>query len=164
MKNLEKDKIVDFLSVKSLFNKYKSKGKSVVFTNGCFDILHAGHVTYLEEAARLGDILVVGLNSDISVKQIKGDKRPIVGDRQRAKVLSALECVDYVVIFDEPDPGNLIKEISPDLLVKGADWSEDKIIGADLVKESGGKVERIDLVPEISTTTIIQRIIMKYGC
>ncbi|MBF0467396.1 MAG: D-glycero-beta-D-manno-heptose 1-phosphate adenylyltransferase [Desulfamplus sp.] len=163
MKRDKKQKIVDRDEIRNIVDQHKSRYHTVVFTNGCFDILHAGHVSYLAAAAELGDVLVVGLNSDISVKLIKGDKRPVVQEAHRAKVLAALECVDYVVLFDEPDPGNLVKNITPNMLVKGADWTEDKIIGADFVKQSGGKVERINLVPEISTTAIIERIIMRYG-
>lgn len=163
MKTVKDRKIADQSRIGNLIRLHKMKELTVVFTNGCFDILHAGHVTYLQEAANQGDILVVGLNSDISVKKIKGDKRPIVGEVQRAKVLAALECVDYVVLFDEPDPENLIININPHVLVKGADWSEDKIVGGDFVKKSGGRVERIELVPEISTTKIIERIIIRYG-
>ncbi|MBF0302519.1 MAG: D-glycero-beta-D-manno-heptose 1-phosphate adenylyltransferase [Desulfamplus sp.] len=163
MKKINNRKIVERSEIKHLIKLERDKALTVVFTNGCFDIIHAGHVTYLQEAANQGDILIIGLNSDISVRQIKGDKRPIVGQMQRVKVLAALECVDYVVLFDEPDPENLIKDVVPDVLVKGADWSEKNIIGADFVKSRGGRVERIELVPEISTTTIIERIIMRYG-
>ncbi|MBF0375919.1 MAG: D-glycero-beta-D-manno-heptose 1-phosphate adenylyltransferase [Desulfamplus sp.] len=163
MKCIKNRKIIDRSEIESVIKTGKEKQQRIVFTNGCFDILHAGHVTYLQESAKKGDILVVGLNSDISVKKIKGDKRPIVGELDRATVLSALECVDYVVIFNEPDPENLIKNIAPDVLVKGADWSEDTIIGADFVKQAGGRVERIELVPEISTSTIIERIVMRYN-
>ena len=140
----------------------KNSGKIIVFTNGCFDILHAGHVRYLSAAKSLGDMLIVGLNSDISVKLIKGEKRPIVSQEQRAEVLAALFCVDYVALFDEPDPLNLICAIKPDILVKGADWAEDKIIGADVVKSAGGRVERITIVPNISTSEIISRIVSRY--
>jgi len=163
MRILKKQKIIHYLRIETIIAMHRAENSKVVFTNGCFDIVHAGHVTYLEEAARQGDILVVGLNSDISVKKIKGDKRPIVEERQRAKVVAALECVDYVVLFDKPHPEDLISKINPPILVKAAHWSEDKIVGADFVKQSGGKVERIDLVPEISTTTIIDRIIRRYG-
>jgi rfaE bifunctional protein nucleotidyltransferase chain/domain len=140
----------------------KNSGKTIVFTNGCFDILHAGHVRYLSAAKSLGDALIVGLNSDASVKIIKGHKRPIVSQEQRAEVLAALSCVNYVVLFDEPDPLNLICAIKPDILVKGADWAEDKIIGADVVKANGGRVERITIVPDISTSEIISRIVSRY--
>lgn len=140
----------------------RKAGKTLVFTNGCFDILHAGHVRYLAAAKSLGDILFVGLNSDESVKIIKGDKRPIVSQDQRAEVLAALSCVDYIALFDEPDPLRLIQTVKPDVLVKGADWSEDKIIGADVVKACGGRVERISFVPGISTSEIISRIVSRY--
>lgn len=144
--------------VSVLAEQYRAEHKSIVFTNGCFDIIHAGHVSYLNHAARLGDVLVLGLNSDSSVKQIKGEKRPVIVGSQRAKVVSALAFVDHVVMFDEPDPENLIKAICPDILVKGADWPEDKIIGGSFVKENGGRIERVVLEPDISTTKIIERI------
>lgn len=137
----------------------KEAGKRIVFTNGCFDILHAGHVRYLAAARTEGDILVVGLNSDESVRLIKGEKRPVVPQMQRAEVLSGLSCVDYVVFFDEPDPLNLIKNVRPDILVKGGDWSEEDIIGADFVKATGGSVVRVSVVPGISTSSIIKRIL-----
>lgn len=137
---------------------YRAAGRTVVFTNGCFDILHAGHVSYLEASAGLGDVLVLGLNSDASVRQIKGEKRPVIGQDHRARVVAALSAVDHVVLFDEPDPELLIKTVCPDVLVKGADWPEDQIIGGDFVKAGGGRVERIVLEPDISTTLIIERI------
>ncbi len=153
-------KIVSSDEIKLLAHGYRADKKRIVFTNGCFDILHAGHVSYLTRAADLGDILVLGLNSDVSVKKIKGEKRPVIGEVHRACVMSALEAVDHVVLFDDPDPGQLIETICPDILVKGADWSEEQIVGADFVKENGGCVERIVLEPDISTTKIIERI----GC
>jgi D-glycero-beta-D-manno-heptose 1-phosphate adenylyltransferase len=153
-----KKKIVSKPRMVELAGHYRGKKQSIVFTNGCFDILHAGHVTYLNHTAKFGDILILGLNSDMSVKLIKGDKRPVIGEIHRAQVVAALECIDHVVIFDEPDPGNLIESICPDILVKGSDWSEDKIIGTDFVKNRGGKVERVTLKPDLSTTLIIQRI------
>ncbi|MCP3941346.1 MAG: D-glycero-beta-D-manno-heptose 1-phosphate adenylyltransferase [Desulfobacteraceae bacterium] len=155
---MDKKKIVGFDEIRVLSDDYKSSHKRIVFTNGCFDILHAGHVSYLAMAAALGDILVLGLNSDISVKKIKGDKRPVIGEAHRACVMAALESVDHVVLFDDPDPGQLIEIVCPDILVKGADWPEEQIVGAAFVKENGGKVERIVLEPEISTTKIIERI------
>jgi D-beta-D-heptose 7-phosphate kinase/D-beta-D-heptose 1-phosphate adenosyltransferase len=136
----------------------KVQQKTIVFTNGCFDILHAGHVKYLQQAKAQGDILVVGLNSDKSVSAIKGPKRPIVEEKHRAFVLAGLACVDFITIFEAPDPLNVIQQVIPDILVKGADWAENDIIGGDIVKLSGGKVIRIHLVPEISTTAIINRI------
>ena len=144
-----------------IIQELKNQHKTVVFTNGCFDILHAGHVQYLQEAKKQGDILVVGLNSDKSVSNIKGPKRPIVNEEHRAFVLSGLSCVDYITIFDEPDPFGVINKLIPDKLVKGADWAESDIIGADIVKKNGGEVIRIHLVPDISTTEIINRIIQK---
>jgi len=152
------DKTLDFSRIHALVENYKKENKTIVFTNGCFDILHAGHVTYLNYAAGLGDVLILGLNSDVSVKQIKGEKRPVIGQRHRALVVSALACVDHVVLFDDPDPGALIEKICPDVLVKGADWPEDQIIGGDFVKKNGGRIERVHLEPEISTTKIIERI------
>jgi len=121
-----------------------------------------GHIRYLSQARRLGDILVVGLNTDRSVRTIKGEKRPIVCENERAEVLSALKVVDYVVLFDEPDPLALIKALKPSILVKGADWMEDKIIGGDVIKQSGGRVVRIPLVPGSSSTNLIEKIITAY--
>ena len=126
--------------LKKILGVLKRQGKKIVFTNGCFDILHVGHIRYLSRARRLGDILVVGLNTDRSIRTIKGEKRPIVCENERAEVLSALKVVDYVVLFDEPDPLALIKALKPSILVKGADWMEDKIIGGDVIKQSGGRV------------------------
>jgi len=152
-------KIVTTEKLVPLLNAARRSGKKVVFTNGCFDIMHAGHVRYLAAAGLEGDLLVVGLNSDDSVRSIKGNKRPIVNQDQRAEVLASLECVDYVVFFESPDPLALLQTLKPDVLVKGADWTEEKIIGGDVVKSNGGSVIRIPLVPEISTTQIIQRIL-----
>lgn len=141
----------------------RKSGKRVVFTNGCFDILHVGHVRYLTAARAKGDILVLGLNSDVSVRSIKPDNRPIVNQDQRAEVLAGLTCVDYITIFDEPDPLALIRAVKPDILVKGADWEEAEIIGSDVVKSYGGKVVRVEVVPDISTSRIIRRILELYG-
>ncbi len=138
-------------------------GREIVFTNGCFDLIHAGHVRYLTAARACGDLLVIGLNSDRSVREIKGEKRPIVPEAERVDVLSALACVDCVTLFDEPDPLRLIRILKPDVLVKGADWAEEDIIGGDFVKSRGGRVERISVVPGVSTTNIIERIIERYG-
>ncbi len=140
----------------------KAQNKKIVFTNGVFDIIHRGHVEYLTEAKNLGDILIVGLNSDSSVKMIKGDKRPIVTEENRAFVLANLKPVDYVVIFSEDTPYNTIKRIVPDILVKGADWDEDKIVGSDFVKHSGGEIKRIKFVENNSSTNIIEKIIQLY--
>jgi D-beta-D-heptose 7-phosphate kinase/D-beta-D-heptose 1-phosphate adenosyltransferase len=136
--------------------------RRVVFTNGCFDILHAGHVRYLQAARACGDCLVVGLNSDRSVAAIKGPRRPIVTQEQRAAVLAALACVDFVTLFDRPEPGYLISAIRPEVLVKGADWEEIQIVGAAEVKAAGGEVVRIALEAGISTSAIIDRIVQRY--
>lgn len=152
------EKIVDIKSIKKLSEKIRKEKKTIVFTNGCFDILHAGHVEYLKKSSEFGDVLVLGLNSDYSVRMIKGEKRPVICQEQRALVISSLSCVDYVVLFDEPDPENLIKTVKPDILVKGADWSEDQIIGADFVKAEGGRIKRIEFEHKISTTQIIKKI------
>lgn len=138
-------------------------GNRIVFTNGCFDILHAGHVRYLKAAKAEGDVLAVGLNSDQSVRRIKGSKRPIQGQDHRAEVLAGLSCVDFITIFDETDPLALIQTLLPDVLVKGADWPEDAIVGADVVKAAGGRVVRVDLAQDISTTCIIETILARYS-
>jgi len=148
------------LSLKKLLKELKKrKGRKIVFTNGCFDILHAGHVRYLKKAKSLGDMLVLGLNSDSSVRNIKGKGRPIVNQKDRAEVVSSLSPVDYVVIFKEPTPIKLIEAIKPDILVKGADWKRGEIIGENFMKSYGGKVARIRLFEGRSTTGIIKRIL-----
>ncbi|MGC8941284.1 MAG: D-glycero-beta-D-manno-heptose 1-phosphate adenylyltransferase [Sulfurihydrogenibium sp.] len=141
-----------------IIEKVRKEGKKIVFTNGCFDIIHAGHVDYLEKAKSLGDFLVVGLNSDDSVRRLKGKDRPVNPQEHRKKVLSALKPVDLVIIFDEDTPERLIKEIKPDVLVKGGDWKVENIVGADFVKSYGGKVLTIDFVYDTSTTKIISKI------
>jgi D-beta-D-heptose 7-phosphate kinase/D-beta-D-heptose 1-phosphate adenosyltransferase len=156
-------KILTAEQVVQRLRSHRKSGKSIVFTNGCFDLIHAGHVRYLTEAKALGDVLVVGLNSDESVRRIKDSGRPIVAQNQRAEVLAGLSCVDYIIYFDDPDPYELIRAVSPDILVKGADWEENDIIGGDLVMSSGGRVERIRLLPGISTSIIIRRIVERYS-
>ncbi len=148
--------------MKSIVAGLKARGKKVVFTNGCFDILHVGHVRYLRRARRHGDILIVGLNTDRSVKQIKGEKRPIVPEKDRAEVLSALEFVDYVVLFDDPDPLRLIESLRPSVLVKGADWPKEKIVGREVVEKTGGRVVRVPLVPGASSSGVIEKVIKAY--
>jgi D-beta-D-heptose 7-phosphate kinase/D-beta-D-heptose 1-phosphate adenosyltransferase len=138
--------------------EWKAHGDTVVFTNGCFDILHAGHVTYLDAAKRKGDRLVVGLNADQSVQSIKGAPRPIVPEQQRARVLASLKSVDAVVLFDEDTPQSLIKEVRPDVLVKGADYEKSEVVGASAVENWGGRVELIPLVDGVSTTQILERV------
>lgn len=143
----------------SLLAERRRQQQRVVFTNGCFDLMHIGHIRYLQAARNLGDVLVVGVNSDSSVRTLnKGTDRPIVPDVQRAEVLAALACVDYVVIFPEPDPGTLIATLQPDILVKGGDWPVDRIVGRETVEARGGRVQTIPLVPGVSTTTLVQRI------
>jgi D-beta-D-heptose 7-phosphate kinase/D-beta-D-heptose 1-phosphate adenosyltransferase len=158
----ERNNTVSWEGAMKRVQKARQAGQRIAFTNGCFDILHAGHVRYLTAARAAADILVVGLNSDASVRIIKGDRRPLNPETLRAEVLAGLRCVDCVVLFEEPDPLALIQALQPDVLVKGADWAEDRIIGADLVKQRGGRVERIDLVPDISTSALIDRIRERY--
>ena len=159
------DTLTKLITVEKLairLDKVRKSGRKVAFTNGCFDILHVGHVRYLAAAALEGDLLVVGLNSDASVRLIKGAKRPIVNQAHRAEVLASVACVDFVVFFDEPDPLTLIKILKPDILAKGEDWAEEKIVGAEFVKANGGKIIRIPLVAEASTSRIIERIRERY--
>ncbi len=133
-------------------------GKRVVFTNGCFDILHVGHVRYLQEARAQGDLLVVGLNTDSSVSRIKGPERPVQNEASRAEILAALGCVDFVTYFDEETPLNLIKEVKPDVLVKGGDYTIDRIVGADFVMSRGGEVKSLQFSQGHSTSTLIEKI------
>lgn len=156
------DKIVDFEKIRVIAEKYRFEKKVIGFTNGCFDIIHVGHVTYLEKAKNLVDVLIVGLNSDKSVRRIKGEKRPINNEHDRALVLSALESVDWVVIFEEDTPFELIKTIKPHVLIKGADWKDKGVVGADFVESYGGAVKFIDFLDNRSTTNMIDRIIDVY--
>ena len=141
----------------------RAAGKKIVFTNGCFDLIHTGHTRYLAQARTFGDVLVVAVNSDASVRTIKDKKRPITAQAERAETLAALEAVDYVVIFDEADPGRIIAELQPDVLVKGGDWPVEKIIGRDIVEARGGTVINVPYIEGSSTTGIIERIVKKYG-
>lgn len=155
----------NILSIEELLlirKKLKEKNKKVVFTNGCFDIIHAGHVDYLSKAKTLGDVLIIGMNSDSSMKRIKGDKRPIVPQEERAFILANLKAVDYVTIFEEDTPYETLKKLVPDILVKGADWSKEDIVGKDIVEATGGKVETIEFVNFQSTTNIIKTIIERF--
>lgn len=137
----------------------RAKGKRIVFTNGCFDLMHIGHTRYLQAAKALGDVLVVGVNSDASVRTLdKAPDRPIVPEAQRAEILAALGCVDFVAIFDESAPLQLITAVQPDVLVKGGDWVIDRIVGREIVEARGGVVKTIPLVPDLSTTSLLQRI------
>lgn len=138
--------------------RIKNEGKRVVFTNGCFDILHRGHVEYLRKAKALGDVLVVGVNTDSSVRRIKGPDRPVIDESDRAFVLAAFASVDYVCLFNEDTPYELIRALVPDVLVKGADWAIEKVVGRDIVEAAGGSVQTIEFLPDRSTTGILERI------
>ncbi|MDY0325549.1 MAG: D-glycero-beta-D-manno-heptose 1-phosphate adenylyltransferase [Candidatus Cloacimonadaceae bacterium] len=152
------DKIVPGIEIADISEDLHLSGQQIVFTNGCFDIIHAGHVAYLSQAKALGDILIVGLNSDASVKRLKGDGRPINTQQDRALVLAAFSFVDYVVIFEQNTPLALIKEVEPDILVKGGDWPISKIVGSDFVMERGGRVLSLNFVEGLSTTGILERL------
>ncbi len=141
----------------------QGRGKRVVFTNGCFDLLHAGHVKYLQKARTLGDLLVLGLNSDASVRRLKGEKRPLIAEEERAHILAALDCIDYLVIFDEDTPLRLIETLRPMVLVKGGDYTPAGVVGKDLVEAYGGRVELVEFVDGKSTTNIIEKILKTYG-
>ncbi|MBZ5534815.1 MAG: D-glycero-beta-D-manno-heptose 1-phosphate adenylyltransferase [Acidobacteriia bacterium] len=143
--------------------KLLEAGLKLVFTNGCFDLLHPGHVDYLERARALGDRLLVAINSDESVRALKGDARPIVSQEERAEILGALECVDFVIIFPEETPREIIQALLPEILVKGSDWPPDEIVGRSEVEVSGGHVVSIDFLPGFSTTAIIETISRNYG-
>jgi len=149
---------MDRAEAERLVNDLRASGKTIVFTNGVFDLLHIGHLRYLQEAKRLGDALLVGVNSDRSVRFLKGSGRPITAEEERAEVLAALTCVDGVVIFDEETPRDLIQAIQPDVLVKGSDWAEDAIVGRDIVEARGGRVVRVAIQPGHSTTGIVEKI------
>lgn len=152
------DKIVAAAQGRRRINAWRVRGESVVFTNGCFDLLHLGHVDYLEQTARLADRLVIGLNSDASVARLKGDDRPVLDEQSRARILAALEFVDMVVIFEEDTPLELIKALEPEILVKGEDYTEEEIVGGEEVKSWGGKVARIPLLEGHSTSALIRKI------
>jgi rfaE bifunctional protein nucleotidyltransferase chain/domain len=141
-----------------LATAFRRDGKRIVFTNGVFDILHPGHLRYLQYARSLGDILIVGLNSDASVRRNKGPERPINPQEERAEILEALECLDLVVLFDDDTPAEIIRAIQPDILVKGADWAEDAIVGRDTVEARGGKVVRVPVEDGFSTTALIEKV------
>jgi len=148
--------------LKSICKQLRAEGKKIVFTNGCFDLIHAGHLDYLSKAKAMGDVLIVGLNSDDSVKRLKGKMRPILIEPERSFILSNLTPVDYVLLFDEDTPQKIIEELMPDVLVKGADWAIDDIAGADMVIANGGEVKTVKLVNDQSTSKIIQKIVAGY--
>ena len=151
-------KIYSREKLKEILDRHRTHGKTVVFTNGCFDILHVGHTRYLRKAKDLGDVLVLALNSDSSVKAIKGERRPLIPEDERADVVSSLESVDYVTIFNEHTPLELIECLKPDIIVKGGDWSEEDVVGRESVKRRGGKVVIIPEIKGASTTNIIDRV------
>jgi len=155
-------KVIKLDALKKLRKRWRAQKKKMVFTNGCFDLIHPGHIRYLQEARAAGDLLVVGLNSDGSVRKIKGKKRPVIPGKDRAEILCALRFVDYVVFFGEDTPGKLIAALAPDVLIKGADWELDKIVGADLVLKKGGAVKQIKFAKGYSTSGIIDEVLKKY--
>lgn len=157
-----RDKILPIEDLKKNIEKSKENGLKIVFTNGCFDILHTGHVHYLIEAKKKGDILVVGLNSDSSVQRLKGEKHPLIKEDERAELLSYLEMVDYIVIFEELTAENIISIIKPDIYVKGGDYQIEELPEAEIVKKNGGKVKLVSHVEGMSTTNIILRILERY--
>jgi D-beta-D-heptose 7-phosphate kinase/D-beta-D-heptose 1-phosphate adenosyltransferase len=157
------NKIMTRENLKGEVSRLRREGKKIVFTNGCFDILHVGHTRYLREAKKLGDVLVLALNSDSSVRSLKGEKRPLVPENERADVMSSLESVDYVTIFPEATPLELIEYLQPDVLVKGGDWAEENLVGRDSVQSWGGRVAIIPEIKGSSTTNIVEKIRKVYG-
>jgi D-beta-D-heptose 7-phosphate kinase/D-beta-D-heptose 1-phosphate adenosyltransferase len=149
--------------LKAEVDRLKRRGKKVIFTNGCFDILHAGHTRYLREAKKLGDVLILALNSDNSVRSIKGEKRPIVPEAERAEVVASLASVDYVTVFEELTPLALIEFLQPDVIVKGGDWAEKDIVGAEAVCKWGGRVAIMPEIEGASTTNVIEKVLQVYG-
>jgi D-beta-D-heptose 7-phosphate kinase/D-beta-D-heptose 1-phosphate adenosyltransferase len=156
-------KILTWEELKKETDRLRGKGKKIAFTNGCFDILHVGHVQYLREARKKGDLLILGLNSDASVRAIKGEKRPLVPQGERAEVVASLMSVDYVTVFDETTPLKLIEYLRPDILVKGGDWKEEAVVGGDAVRSWGGKVVIVPMTEGASTTDILKKIRRVYG-
>src|SRR4030066_757955 len=157
-----KKKIKERKKLTRIVQGLKAKGKRIVFTNGCFDLLHIGHVRYLEKARALGDVLVVGVNSDASVRKLKGPKRPILPEKERVEILSGLGCVDYITLFNEMDPLKLITFLRPDVLAKGGDWTKEQIVGKEVVERSGGEGVIIPFVKRASTSNLIKTILKKY--
>ncbi|MCK4311312.1 MAG: D-glycero-beta-D-manno-heptose 1-phosphate adenylyltransferase [Candidatus Cloacimonetes bacterium] len=151
-------KLKSWEEIFEIVQNLKASGKKIVFTNGCFDIIHAGHIKYLYEASELGDILIIGLNSDASAKRLKGKNRPINSELDRATVLSSLTVIDYIIIFQEDTPYKLIKHIKPDILVKGGDWKPEEIVGSDIVMKNGGIVKSLIFKEGFSTTDLIEKI------
>jgi D-beta-D-heptose 7-phosphate kinase/D-beta-D-heptose 1-phosphate adenosyltransferase len=157
------NKIKSVSELRPLLEILRATGKKIVFTNGCFDLIHTGHTRYLAKAKSFGDILVVAVNSDSSVRSIKGEKRPINSESDRMETLAALDSVDFVTLFNEADPYRIISGLQPDVLVKGGDWPIEKIIGRDIVEKRGGRVISVGYIEGASTTGIIERIVERYG-
>jgi D-beta-D-heptose 7-phosphate kinase/D-beta-D-heptose 1-phosphate adenosyltransferase len=155
-------KIVNIQELKNVVGMCRNREQKIVFTNGCFDLLHLGHIQYLQQAKELGDVLVLGLNSDSSVRKLKGPQRPLISEQQRAQILAALDCIDYITVFSELDPLNLIRAVEPDVLVKGGDYKPEEVVGREIVETSGGKVVIVPLIENLSTSAIVQNIIEKY--
>lgn len=149
--------VLNSVTLEAALNAYRSENKKIVFTNGCFDLLHVGHITYLEEARKLGDVLIVGINTDESVKRLKGPTRPIQSESDRCRILAALKSVDHTILFLEDTPLNLIKSVNPDILVKGGDWKPEQIVGSEFVLAKGGAVFSLNFVDGKSTTQIIEK-------
>ena len=152
------NKILERNALKDKLEELRKKGKKIAFTNGCFDILHVGHVRYLREAKKTADVLVLAINSDSSIRSIKGEKRPLMNEKERAEILAALECIDFVTIFHELTPLELINYLKPDILIKGGDWPEEKVVGREEIKKWGGRVAIIPEVEGKSTTNIVEKI------
>ncbi|VAX37787.1 ADP-heptose synthase / D-glycero-beta-D-manno-heptose 7-phosphate kinase [hydrothermal vent metagenome] len=160
---MKHNKILKLATLKRKVVALRKQGEKIAWTNGCFDILHLGHVSYLQMAKKKDRSLIVGLNSDKSVKKIKGAKRPIVPENERAGVLAGLECVDYIVLFDEATPQKCIEALKPDVLIKGADWKGKGVVGSDFVASYGGKMEYIEFIKNCSSTNIIEKILKKFN-
>ncbi len=157
-----KEKIKERKDLQRIIQDLKAKGKRIVFTNGCFDLLHVGHIRYLEKGKSFGDVLTVGVNSDQSVRILKGPKRPILPEGERAEILSGLGCVDYITLFDEPTPLELISSLQPHILVKGGDWTKETTVGKEVVERSGGEVVIIPFIEGSSTSNLIETILKRY--
>lgn len=156
-------KIISLSGLKRKVRALKQKGKRIIFTNGCFDILHYGHIKYLQDAKKKGDCLIVAVNSDSSVKKIKAKNRPVVAQSDRLKTVAALASVDFAVLFNQDNPFKLIKALRPDILIKGGDWDKKRIVGADFVKSYGGKVQTVNLVKGRSTSALIEKIVRDFS-
>ena len=157
-----KEKIKERKDLRRIIEDLKKNGKRIVFTNGCFDLIHVGHIRYLEKGKSLGDVLIVGVNSDQSVRILKGPKRPILPEGERAEILSGLGCVDYITLFNEPTPLELISSLQPHILVKGGDWTKETTVGKEVVERSGGEVVIIPFIEGSSTSNLIETILKRY--